>query len=78
MPESFPAYQGLVATPDGGVWIGAAPWLLFVPDRDHDLVPDGEPEVLLDGWGWKPLYDELDYQAVDARVMKEVFGDESS
>jgi hypothetical protein len=23
----------------GGVWIGAAPYLLFVPDRDDDLVP---------------------------------------
>ena len=25
------------------------PQLLFIPDRDGDDVPDGEPEVLLDG-----------------------------
>ncbi len=35
----------------GGVWVGAAPALLFLPDRDGDLVPDGPPEVRLDGFG---------------------------
>ena len=25
----------------GGVWVGAAPYLLFIPDRDGDDVPDG-------------------------------------
>jgi len=34
----------------GGVYVLCAPRLLFIPDRDGDLVPDGEPEVLLDGW----------------------------
>lgn len=34
----------------GGVWLCSAPHLLFVPDRDGDDVPDGEPEILLDGW----------------------------
>ena len=34
----------------GGVWICDAPQLLFIPDRDRDDVPDGEPEVILDGW----------------------------
>ena len=34
----------------GGVWVTAAPNLLFIPDRDGDDVPDGEPEVLLDGF----------------------------
>ncbi len=34
----------------GGVYALCAPRLLFIPDRDGDLVPDGEPEVLLDGW----------------------------
>ncbi|MEX0678722.1 MAG: PVC-type heme-binding CxxCH protein [Pirellulales bacterium] len=43
----------------GGVWIGAAPYLLFVPDRDHDDVPDGEPEVLLDGWGYHDTHETL-------------------
>jgi len=35
----------------GGVWVGAPPNLLFIPDRDGDDVPDGEPEKVLDGWG---------------------------
>ncbi len=34
----------------GGVWVCATPDLLFIPDRDGNDVPDGEPEVLLDGW----------------------------
>ncbi|REK10270.1 MAG: DUF1080 domain-containing protein [Planctomycetota bacterium] len=43
----------------GGVWIGAAPHLLFVPDRDGDDVPDGEPQVLLDGWGYHDTHETL-------------------
>jgi putative membrane-bound dehydrogenase-like protein len=34
----------------GGVWILDAPNLLFIPDRDGDDIPDGEPIVMLDGW----------------------------
>jgi putative membrane-bound dehydrogenase-like protein len=34
----------------GGVWVLCAPHLLFIPDRDGDDRPDGEPEVVLDGW----------------------------
>jgi putative membrane-bound dehydrogenase-like protein len=34
----------------GGVWLCSTPHLLFVPDRDRNDVPDGEPEVVLDGW----------------------------
>jgi putative membrane-bound dehydrogenase-like protein len=34
----------------GGVWMLCPPQLLFVPDRDGDDVPDGAPEVLLDGF----------------------------
>lgn len=37
----------------GGVWLTATPNLLFVPDRDGDDVPDGEPQVMLDGWDLK-------------------------
>ena len=43
----------------GGVWVGAAPELLFIPDRDGDLVPDGPPEVLLDGWGYQDTHETL-------------------
>ena len=43
----------------GGVWIGAAPELLFIPDRNHDDQPDGPPEVLLDGWGYQDTHETL-------------------
>ena len=35
----------------GGAWVMSPPYFYFIPDRDGDLVPDGEPEVLLDGFG---------------------------
>ncbi len=34
----------------GGAWLLCPPRLLFVPDRDGDDVPDGAPEVVLDGF----------------------------
>lgn len=43
----------------GGVWIGAAPYLLFVPDKNRDDVPDGPPEILLDGWGFQDTHETL-------------------
>jgi putative membrane-bound dehydrogenase-like protein len=43
----------------GGVWVGAAPYLYFIPDRNDDLVPDGPPEVLLDGWGYEDTHETL-------------------
>ncbi|TWU26503.1 FG-GAP repeat protein [Novipirellula galeiformis] len=43
----------------GGVWIGAAPYLMFIPDRDGDDVPDGEPEILLDGFGFQDTHETL-------------------
>lgn len=35
----------------GGVWVMSLPNLYFIPDRNGDDVPDGEPEILLDGFG---------------------------
>ena len=35
----------------GGVFVLNPPYLLFYPDRDDDDVPDGAPEVLLEGFG---------------------------
>ncbi len=43
----------------GGVWVGAAPELLFIPDRDGDDQPDSEPEVLLDGFGFADTHETL-------------------
>ena len=33
------------------MFVGQAPYLLFYPDRDRDDRPDGDPEVLLTGFG---------------------------
>ncbi len=43
----------------GGVWVGAAPYLLFIPDRNRDDVPDGDPIVVLDGWGYQDTHETL-------------------
>jgi putative membrane-bound dehydrogenase-like protein len=43
----------------GGVWVGAAPEFMFIPDADGDDVPDGEPTVLLDGWGAQDTHETL-------------------
>ena len=43
----------------GGVWAGAAPELLFLPDADGDDVPDGPAEILLDGWGAQDTHETL-------------------
>jgi putative membrane-bound dehydrogenase-like protein len=43
----------------GGVWVGAAPHLLFYPDKDGDDKPDGEPQVMLDGWGFEDTHETL-------------------
>jgi putative membrane-bound dehydrogenase-like protein len=43
----------------GGVWIGAAPYLLFIPDRDGDDKPDGPAEKLLDGWHYEDTHETL-------------------
>lgn len=34
-----------------GIWVTNPPYLLFIPDRDGDDVPDGEVEVHLRGFG---------------------------
>jgi putative membrane-bound dehydrogenase-like protein len=43
----------------GGVFVGAAPYLLFIPDRNADDIPDGKPEVLLDGWAYEDTHETL-------------------
>ncbi|MEZ6031842.1 MAG: c-type cytochrome [Planctomycetaceae bacterium] len=35
----------------GGVFVTNPPYLLFYPDRNADDIPDGDPEVLLEGFG---------------------------
>ncbi len=43
----------------GGVYVGAAPQFLFIPDRNGDDTPDGPAEVLLDGWGYQDTHETL-------------------
>ena len=40
-----------LAVGHGGVYVAQAPYLLFYPDKNKDEVPDGDPEVLLSGFG---------------------------
>lgn len=40
----------------GGVFILNVPYLLFVPDRNRDDIPDGDPEVLLSGFGMEDAH----------------------
>lgn len=40
----------------GGVWVMNPPYLLFYPDADGDDVPDGDPEVRLEGFGLEDLH----------------------
>ena len=43
----------------GGVWVGAAPYLLFIPVKPGSDTPAGPPEVLLDGWGFQDTHETL-------------------
>lgn len=43
----------------GGVWVGAAPNLLFIPDKDGDDHPDSAPQILLDGFGFADTHETL-------------------
>src|SRR6516225_3930264 len=40
----------------GGVVVAQSPYLLFYPDRNADDVPDGDPEVLLTGFGMEDAH----------------------
>jgi putative membrane-bound dehydrogenase-like protein len=40
----------------GGVFVLQAPYLLFYPDRDRDDVPDGDPDVLVKGFGMEDAH----------------------
>ncbi|HEY6168464.1 MAG TPA: PVC-type heme-binding CxxCH protein, partial [Verrucomicrobiae bacterium] len=44
----------------GGVWVGAAPYLYFIPIADGDsLKPAGKPQVVLEGWGYQDTHETL-------------------
>ncbi len=41
----------------GGVWVGAAPYLMFIPKDANDKA--SEPQVLLDGFGYQDTHETL-------------------
>ena len=43
----------------GGVWLTAAPNLLFIPDADGDDVPDSEPQIALDGFSTEARHNSV-------------------
>jgi putative membrane-bound dehydrogenase-like protein len=43
----------------GGVWIGAAPYFMFVPVKPGEDKPAGKPQILLDGWHWEDTHETL-------------------
>ena|GEM_PF-108779 len=53
---SFPS---AIAVGFGGLWLGAPPNLLFVPDKNHTDKPDGPIEVRLTGWGIQDRHEVL-------------------
>jgi putative membrane-bound dehydrogenase-like protein len=53
----------------GGVWLGAAPYLLFIPiDAKTDL-PAGPPQKLLDGWGTQDTHETPQQPALGTRRL---------
>ncbi len=45
-----------IAFGHGGVFVLQTPYLLFYPDRDRDDRPDGDPEVLVKGFGMEDAH----------------------
>ena len=43
----------------GGVWIGAAPYLMFVPRKADEDRPSGPTQILLDGFGLQDTHETL-------------------
>lgn len=43
----------------GGVYVGAAPYLLYIPIDKSGDAPAGKPEVLLDGFGYEDTHETL-------------------
>jgi putative membrane-bound dehydrogenase-like protein len=48
-----------IAVGHGGVWVGSPPYLLFIPDKNKDDIPDGPPEAVLDGWAHEDTHETL-------------------
>lgn len=56
--EGIP-FPAAIAVGFDGLWLGAPPNLLFVPDRDRDDRADADIEVRLTGWGIQDRHETL-------------------
>ena len=56
--EGIP-FPSAIAVGFDGLWLGAPPNLLFVPDRDHDDRADANIEIRLTGWGIQDRHETL-------------------
>lgn len=52
-------FPSAIAVGFDGLWLGAPPNLLFVPDRNHDDKADDNIEVRLTGWGIQDRHETL-------------------
>lgn len=43
----------------GGVWVGAAPYLLYIPIDEKTDKPAGPAQIILDGWGYDDTHETL-------------------
>lgn len=48
-----------IETGFGGLFVGAAPYFMFLADADGDDRADGEPKILLDGFGYHDTHETL-------------------
>ena len=58
-----------IARGRGGVWVLNPPYLLFYPDRDGDDLPDGDPEVHLEGFGLEDSHSIVQQPALGPRRL---------
>ena len=56
--EGIP-FPAAIAWGFDGLWLGAPPNLLFVPDRNHDDKADDDLQVRLSGWGIRDRHETL-------------------
>jgi len=56
--EGIP-FPAALAVGFDGLWLGAPPNLLFVPDRNRDDVADADIEIRLSGWGIQDRHETL-------------------
>ena len=53
------AFISGIAVGFGGVWLGAPPYLTFVPDKNLDDIADGKAVKILEGWGIQDRHETL-------------------